>query len=316
LADPEARRAIAAIGECMVELSASRRHDGLYERRYGGDTLNTAVYLARLLAGSGIAVRYATRLGDDRLSRWMIEGWQAEGIDVSLVETVKGRLPGLYMIDTDEKGERSFTYWRGEAPARALFARKGDPLAAALGGSDLYTSGITLAILSEPGRNALIALMNERKRAGGLVAFDTNYRARLWADAAAALPWFEAAMAASTISLPSVEDLASIFGEHLAAEDWLGRLVQTGVSEIVLKAGGETVWTWANGEREKLTLERIDNPIDTTGAGDSFNAGYLASRLRGGDLASSIIAAHRLAIRVVQFPGAIIPREAMEQASG
>jgi 2-dehydro-3-deoxygluconokinase len=294
----------------MVELSASRRGEDLYERRYGGDTLNTAVYLARLLAGSRIAVHYVTRLGEDRLSQWMIDGWQAEGIDCSLVERIAGRLPGLYMIDTDEKGERSFTYWRGEAPARELFARSSD-IAKLASIEALYVSGITLAILSDAGRASLLALMQRRKEAGGLVAFDTNYRPRLWRDRAAARPWFEQAIAASTVSLPSSEDLASIFDEAPAPEHWLDRLARMGASEIVLKTGGEAVWTLAETGRGTIPLQRFDNPLDTTGAGDSFNAGYLASRLTGKDVGASVAAAHRLASRVVQFPGAIIPRRAM-----
>jgi 2-dehydro-3-deoxygluconokinase len=305
-------RAIALIGECMVELSASRQYPGHYERRYGGDTLNTAVYLARLLAGRGIAVSYVTRLGDDALSRWMIAGWQAEGIDCRLVETVKGSLPGLYMIDTDEKGERSFTYWRGEAPVRELFARNDDPLLDGLAEADaLYTSGITLAVLSGRGREALIALMRRRKQAGAIIAFDTNFRARLWPDAEAARPWFEAAIGAATIAMPSSEDLASIFATTLSAEEWLHRLSAMGAGEIVLKAGGEAVWTWAGGCAHRIALARSDNPLDTTGAGDSFNAGYLAARLRAEHVRSSVEAAHRLASRVIQFPGAIIPREEM-----
>jgi 2-dehydro-3-deoxygluconokinase len=299
----------------MVELSASPRHQDFFERRYGGDTLNTAVYLARLLGGSGINVGYATRLGDDRLSRWMLDGWKSEGIDCSLVQIVEGCLPGLYMIDTNEEGERSFTYWRGEAPVRQLFTRDDDPLLIRLSRSDaLYTSGVTLAILGERGRAALIALMMERKQAGAMVAFDTNYRSRLW-HRAQARPWFDAAIAASTICLPSHEDLASIFAEHATPEDWMARLARMGSKEIVLKTGGEAAWTWVGDERDIIPLERFDNPLDTTGAGDSFNAGYLASRLKGGDVRSSVIAAHRLASLVVRFPGAIIPRSAMESLS-
>jgi 2-dehydro-3-deoxygluconokinase len=305
-------RTVVSIGECMVELAASRAYPGLYERRYGGDTLNTAVYLARLLNGSGITVRYATRLGDDPLSRWMIAGWRAEGIDVSLVETVKGRLPGLYIIDTDEKGERSFTYWRGEAPARELFEHEIDPLAARLAGVDaLFVSGITLAVIREHGRKTLIALMRRLKLGGRIVAFDTNFRARLWPSAELSRPWFEAAIESSTVCLPSSDDLAHIFGASLAPEAWIERLARTGVDEIVLKAGGEAVWTSSQGERRRIALDRVADPVDTTGAGDSFNAGYLASRLKGSDVIASVLAAHRLASRVIQFPGAIIPREAM-----
>lgn len=305
-------RTIASIGECMIELAASRGGERLYERRYGGDTLNTAVYLARLLQGHPIRVRYATRLGQDPLSRWMVDSWEAEGIDCGLVETVEGRLPGLYMIDTDARGERSFTYWRGEAPVRELFASEDDTILAALETVDaLYTSGITLAILSERGREALIGVMLRRKRAGVIVAFDTNYRARLWPDVARARPWFEAAISASTVCLPSIEDLEKIFDQTSPPDEWLSRLSDLGAGEAALKCGGDAVWTSHEEEMAPITLERFPDPVDTTGAGDSFNAGYLAGRLLGRSVPESVIEGHRLASRVVQFPGAIIPREAI-----
>src|SRR4029079_5123470 len=145
---------IASIGEPMVELARSSSGPLSYDRRYGGDTLNTAIYLARLLRPEAARVQYAARLADDALSDWMIEGFQSEGLDCSLIARVKDRRPGLYIIDTDAKGERSFSYWRGEAPARQLFE---DPdLVRQLSDVDaIYTSGITLAILSDLGRERL-----------------------------------------------------------------------------------------------------------------------------------------------------------------
>jgi 2-dehydro-3-deoxygluconokinase len=97
---------IACIGECMVELREEA--DGRLSRAYGGDTLNTAVYLARL----GASVDYTTVLGDDPWSDEMIAGWQAEGIGTELVVRLSGRLPGLHVIQTDASGERRFSYWR------------------------------------------------------------------------------------------------------------------------------------------------------------------------------------------------------------
>lgn len=302
---------IAAIGECMVEL-ARASEAGLYERRYGGDTLNTAVYLARLLGSRGHTIHYVTRLGDDAISQWMIDGWSAERIDISLVERVERRLPGLYMIDTDAQGERSFTYWRSEAPVRQMFATGDDPLLSALKDFDLlYVSGITFAILSGEGRERLAGLMAAAKQAGRAVAYDTNYRPRLWTDRDAARTWTERGLAGATIALPSRDDLTAIYATDAPGDEWIAKLKTMGVGEIVVKDGGAPIWT-AEG---CVTIAKMDKPVDTTGAGDSFNAGYLAARVTGRDVETSVAQAHALASRVVQFRGAVIPREAMADLS-
>src|ERR1700704_1138649 len=106
---------VASVGEGMIELSQAT--GGLLARSYGGDTLNTAVYLARL----GVSVDYVTALGDDPWSEEMVRAWEAEGVGTSLVVRVPGRLPGLYLISTDAAGQRTFYYWRDGAPARLLF---------------------------------------------------------------------------------------------------------------------------------------------------------------------------------------------------
>jgi 2-dehydro-3-deoxygluconokinase len=296
---------IASIGEPMIELARSPAGPFSYDRRYGGDTLNTAVYLARLLKPVIARVQYVTRLGDDPLSDWMIEGFHSEGIDCSLIAQVKDRKPGLYIIDTDAEGERSFSYWRSEAPARQLFEDAG--LAERLSAADaIYTSGITLAILSDRGRERLIDLMAKLKSQGRIAAFDTNYRARLWAGPQATAPWMKQAIAASTHVLPSADDLDQIFGPA-APDAWVEKLAALGAQEIVIKTGGGPVLTHDG----KIDLERDEAPRDTTGAGDSFNAGYLAARLTGLSITESVRRAHQLASRVIQYPGAVIAKDAM-----
>ena len=101
---------VASIGECMIEIAVKPGGDA--QLASGGDTLNTAVYLAR----QGVAVDYVTALGDDPYSDEMLARWQAEGVGTGLVPRLPGRVPGLYMIRTDDRGERTFHYWRDRAP--------------------------------------------------------------------------------------------------------------------------------------------------------------------------------------------------------
>ncbi len=181
---------VACIGECMIELRQAQGGSqagaqaspggGLYSRGYGGDTLNTAVYLARL----GVDVDYITALGDDALSDEMVAGWTAEGIGTKRVARLAGKLPGLYMIQTDDKGERQFFHWRESAAARSLMdlAETEDILNSLATYDVVYLSAITLSILSEDGRGRLMTALKRARLLGTRFAFDTNFRARGWPD--------------------------------------------------------------------------------------------------------------------------------------
>ena len=139
---------IVSIGECMIELTQASA--GRLACGYGGDTLNTAIYMARL----GLDVDYITALGDsDPWSDQMIAGWQAEGVGTDHVVRVPGKLPGLYMIETGANGERKFYYWRENSAARLLFSLPETPaIIKALAGYDLiYLSGVTLSLYGATG---------------------------------------------------------------------------------------------------------------------------------------------------------------------
>ena len=284
---------VLCIGECMAELSADGA--GGYRLGFGGDTLNTALYMARLL-GPGM-VGYVTRLGDDPYSNRMRAAWEHEGIDCALVETVIGAEAGLYAIDTDAGGERSFTYWRSAAPARELFTRGNWHMRAeAVEAAQMcYFSGITLAVLPEAGRARLIKAAAAAKAKGAIVVVDPNYRPRLWPKAEAG-DWVGRAYAAATVALTSAEEEAA-----------LSRGRAPGCTEVVLKAGDRG----AEVNGTAVAGAAVERPVDTTGAGDAFNAGYLAARLKG--LAPEKAAAWgcRLGGRVVAHRGAIVSRAAM-----
>jgi 2-dehydro-3-deoxygluconokinase len=295
---------VACIGECMIELKQAQ--GGLYSRGYGGDTLNTAVYLARL----GVDVDYITALGDDSLSDEMIAGWTAEGVGTGRVARLKGKLPGVYMIQTDDRGERRFFHWRESAAARSLMdlPETEDILNALAGYKIVYLSAITLSIYSEQGRAKLIGALHRARKGGVRIVFDTNFRVRGWPDPDVARTVFNAAFSASDIVLASTEDLLPLYPDE--SDDRL--LARIGCNEAVLKLLKPASIVRFEGVSEQVGAEPLTaRVVDTTAAGDSFSAAYIAARLAGAEPVEAARAGHRLAGVVVCHPGAIIPRSAM-----
>jgi 2-dehydro-3-deoxygluconokinase len=299
---------VACIGECMIELKQAQggSQGGLYSRGYGGDTLNTAVYLARL----GVDVDYITALGDDSLSDEMIAGWTAEGVGTGRVARLKGKLPGVYMIQTDENGERRFFHWRESAAARSLMdlPETDDILSSLASYKIVYLSAITLSIYSEQGRAKLIGALHRARKGGVRIVFDTNFRARGWPDLDVARAAYRDAFEAADIVLASTEDLLPLY----PGESNNGLLARIPAAEVVLKLSEPASVLRFDGVFHETKAEPMTTPvIDTTAAGDSFAAAYIAARLTGAEPVKAARAGHRLAGVVVCHPGAIIPRSAM-----
>jgi 2-dehydro-3-deoxygluconokinase len=296
---------VVALGECMVELSLAGPGSALVG--YAGDTFNTAVYLQRL----GARTAYATALGGgDPFSGAILAKMAEEGLATELVVEAQGRAPGLYAIERDAAGERSFYYWRGEAPARDYFELVDlAKLRAALMAAELvYLSAISLAVIGERGRAVLMPLLREAAKAGVPVAFDTNYRARLWPGPKVAAAAIQAAIETSRYLSVSAADVAAWGGgdAEALARDWAA-----GGVEVVLRHEDRRIEVLSGEGAEAFPAEPAIPVVDTTGAGDAFNAAYLAARLKGGSPREAVAAGRRLASVVVQHPGAIIPRAAM-----
>ncbi|UEM23550.1 sugar kinase [Skermanella mucosa] len=295
---------VACIGECMIELS--ERADGTLSRSFGGDTLNTALYMARL----GVEVDYVTALGDDGWSEEMVTAWADEGIGTGRVVRMAGRLPGLYVIQTDPKGERRFQYWRDRAAARDLFDQPATPSLIEALARDyglLYLSGITLSLYGEAGRGRLLEAIDRARAGGARLAFDTNFRPRGWPEPELARNAYRQVLDRSDIVLASTEDLNLLYGGR--GEETL--LEGGKPEELALKLAHPSCRVMAGDTDTVVDAAPVENVTDTTAAGDSFAAAYLAARLKGADPEAAARAGHRLAGVVVQHRGAIIPRAAM-----
>lgn len=305
---------IAIIGECMIELSQKGAD---LSRGFGGDTLNTAVYLARQLPADTLAVEYVTALGTDTFSNEMIDAWQQEHVRTTLVQRMENKLPGLYFIETDATGERTFWYWRNEAAARYwLESERADEICEELALFDyLYLSGISLAILNDNSRARLMTLLAECRGNGGKVIFDNNYRPRLWQSREEAQQTYATMLACTDIAFLTLDDETLLWGEA-TIEQVVARTLAAGVEEIVIKRGAESCLV-ATGDTPLLEVPAVrlasDKVVDTTAAGDSFSAGYLAVRLSGGSAEQAAGRGHLTASTVIQHRGAIIPKSAMPQ---
>lgn len=293
------------IGECMLEMQPGLQDRTVFATSIAGDTYNTAVYFKRLLPRA--TASYVSALGEDGLSLRMRGEMGQHGIDDALVAAVPGRQPGLYLIETDDAGERRFDYWRAQSAARVMLSgehlQKVRTALPSCGG--LYFTGITLAILDVPRRLALLALAAEVRRSGGWVVIDNNFRAALWPLDEAA-DWLARALASCSHALLGYDDEVALHGDAdpQAAMRRL-RASHPGV-EFVLKLGADGCLVSAPGAPVVTVAAPKVTALDTTAAGDSFNAGYLAARCTG---LGGVVAAERgcqLAARVVGQRGAII----------
>jgi 2-dehydro-3-deoxygluconokinase len=295
---------VVSVGEALVELT--RGSDGRFSIGCGGDTFNTAIYLAR----QGTEVAFATALGDDTYSDGILSFAAAEGVAHDLMLRVPGRKPGLYLVDADAAGTRHVHFWREGAPARDLFelpdwGRVAESLVAA---KLVYFSGITLSLYSNTGLGRFFAVLEMARQKGTKVAFDGNFRPRGWkGDLPRTRTVFMEALKRVDIALPAYDDEAVLWGDP-SPEATVERLQAFGIGEIVVKNGPNSALVVAGGDSEFVPVPDVVVPVDTMAAGDGFNAGYIAARLSGEAPARAAAAAHRLAAQVLRHRGSITPR--------
>lgn len=293
---------IACVGEVMIEITI----DGHAKTHLGvaGDTYNTAVYLRKIRPPDAYSVTYITALGTDSFSERILAEMRRHGLRTDYIDFRENLLPGLYAIETDADGERSFSYWRNASAARTLFVSPCSITHDRLLEFDMiFISGITLAVLTPAARDGLISTLKLFRKQGGQVAFDSNYRPRLWEDDHTAQQIISDMWAVTDIALPSLDDELLLFDDK-SEYDIIERLLAAGVTRGALKRGAEG--PLAIGSKTLGSFSTVSQPVDSTAAGDSFNAGFLAAIVTGGTMDDALSEGHVLASEVIQYRGAIV----------
>ncbi|MGC6498968.1 MAG: sugar kinase [Henriciella sp.] len=288
-------------GEAMLELSNVSDDQAILG--VAGDTFNTATYMSRL----GHRVAYMTGLGIDPFSARVRHAADEEDIETHLIATVPGKVVGAYAISLDRAGERSFTYWRSASAARSFFdCEEASSIFQTAANADLlYLTGISLSLYSAENRSLITNLMRQMRENDRWIAFDSNYRPAGWDSVESARSAIQEAVSLSQISLPTFEDEAALFGDRYP-EATAERHIKLGAREVVVKCGERGAFVADFGW---VAPERIVEPVDTTGAGDSFNGGYLASRLDGLPPHRAAHIGNQLAAAVLGTKGAILPKQ-------
>ncbi|WP_428644010.1 sugar kinase [Roseibium sp.] len=304
-------RRFVAIGECMVEFSPTR--EGTYAIGFAGDTFNTAWYARQLAGPADLEVAYFSAVGDDELSRQLTVFMQEAGISPKL-KIIGDAGPGMYMIFLNN-GERSFQYWRSQSAARHL-ADDLENLPDVDGGDVVYFSGITIAILPEAGRERLLEALRHAAAKGAEVVFDPNLRPRLWQSEEDMCRWTMKAAALSGIVLPSFEDEARHFGDK-DAQATADRYLANGARLAVVKNGEDPVVVQsADGDGFRYQPEAATRVVDTTAAGDSFNAAFLVEYLGRPRPREAVRAGCALARHVIGHRGALVPVSKIDVITG
>ncbi|MEO1536956.1 MAG: sugar kinase [Pseudomonadota bacterium] len=289
---------LLSIGECMIELAPTEEET--FSMGFAGDTFNTAWY-ARRLASADTQVAYLSAIGDDEPSDRMRAFMEDAGIVPELAARAR-RSVGLYMISLKD-GERSFSYWRSASAAPTL----ADDLERlpCKPGDIAFFSGITMAILDDTARKRFLSVLAEARTTGVQIAFDPNLRPRLWPDTATMCDWIMQAAHVADIALPSFEDEQGYFTDAniRATAD---RYASAGATTVVVKDGPGPVLLRHDGTEATVPPSPVAKVVDTTAAGDSFNAGFLVGLMEGLSADDAVRQGCELARKVIGARGALV----------
>jgi 2-dehydro-3-deoxygluconokinase len=299
------------LGECMIELngdiSSLENNSSNIKINFGGDTYNSAVYFSRL-TNDKTNTFYSTALGKDNFSKKMISRFKNENIKCDYIRTDGENPPGLYSIEINEKGERSFSYWRDQSPAKYIFlGSKGKKLVKDINNADVfYYTGISAGILDEKQRKDLIKIGSTATICG----FDFNYRSQLHYNKKVSQLLFNEINNRVDIHFVSFDDARELFKIKNPLE--IFEIINEKKNLILIRYKNSIIFKNKQQEIKTVTVPHGE-VVDTTAAGDAFNGSFLAimNNNKNVPVEENILISHSVTREVIKHRGAIISKNKM-----
>ena len=293
--------------ELNGDISSLENNSSNIKINFGGDTYNSAVYFSRL-TNDKTNTFYSTALGKDNFSKKMISRFENENIKCDYIRTDGENPPGLYSIEINEKGERSFSYWRDQSPSKYIFlGSKGKKLVKDINNADVfYYTGISAGILDEKQRKDLIKIGSTATICG----FDFNYRSQLHYNKKVSQLLFNEINNRVDIHFVSFDDARELFKIKNPLE--IFEIINEKKNLILIRYKNSIIFKNKQQEIKTVTVPHGE-VVDTTAAGDAFNGSFLAimNNNKNVPVEENILISHSVTREVIKHRGAIISKNKM-----
>lgn len=246
----------------------------------GGTGGNAAAALARL----GVPVSFIGTVGDDAFGRWSAADLMAEGVDTRCLQPVEQAFTSIVVAVIRPNGERELFVWPDTGGAHTRLSPDDISPEIFRSAGWLHTTGLCLR--EEPVRTAQIKAMQLAREAGLTISLDLNLRLESWGMDESLREVFMQAISLSDIVLGSGPDeIRPLTGTHSIQEG--GKSLSDGGRTVIARLGGEGVLAVDPGGVTTSPAFEVD-VVDTLGAGDAFNGGFICAQLEGKDLQESL----------------------------
>lgn len=284
---------ILSIGEIMLEMSDVG--GGVYKKSFAGDTFNMAHYLNVVTRGE-VRADYLTAVGVDAESDACLAFLENMGAGTSRCLRLPEYTLGLFILTNDESGEKQYGYWRGMSAAKHVFDTEQD-----LAGYDfIYLSGITAAITLN--KENLVASVAAARKQGAMIVYDFNHRKLLWTPEEART-FADAFLSHVDIVKISDEELEVLYAGRKMDE--FSKLYPEAEWVLTCEGNKGEVWKAGNLIAQQI-FEPVEKVVDSSAAGDSFIAAYLAAKFNGAEPLEGLQRGHAIASQVVCGVGSIV----------